>query len=325
MSGRVRIILNPAAGQGRGARRLKAVRAAFAVHGMDDLRLTEASGDEARLVMEALDDDVGTLVVVGGDGTWGRCAVALARTAGVTEAATGAARAGSTRMAFLAAGTGNDFAKNLRVPAGDPAALARLIAEGGASGRLVDLGRVNDQWFLNVAGFGFDVAVLRECLKPSWLRGPARYVAAALRELRAYQGVECRIGGATTIAADPATAGEPLVPAWKREMMVVFSNGEHFGGAFHIAPDARVDDGALDMIVVDCEPGWERVPLLAKALRGRHLADSRIRHARAARFTVAFREPPWFEADGELHRAAGAECEVAVVPGALRVVDVPAE
>ncbi|HVH39741.1 MAG TPA: diacylglycerol kinase family protein [Gemmatimonadaceae bacterium] len=255
--------------------------------------------DAARLVMEALDDDVGTLVVVGGDGTWGRCAVAL-----------GVAR-GASRMAFLAAGTGNDFAKNLRVPANDPAGLARLIAEGRAIERLVDLGRVDDQWFLNVAGFGFDVAVLRACQAPSWLRGPARYIVTALRELRSYEGIECRIGGASG--------------SWKRDLMLVFSNGEHFGGAFHIAPDARVDDGALDMIVVDCEPGWGRVPLLAKALRGRHLADPRVRHARAAHFTVAFREPPWFEADGELHRAAGTECEVAVVPGALRVVDAPAD
>lgn len=308
MSGRVRIILNPAAGQGRGARRLGAVRAAFAVHGMDDLRLTERPGDEARLVMEALDDDVGTLVVVGGDGTWGRCAVAL-----------GVAR-GAPRMAFLAAGTGNDFAKNLRVPANDPAGLARLIAEGRAIERLVDLGRVDDQWFLNVAGFGFDVAVLRACQEPSWLRGPARYIATALREVRSYEGIECR----TDVAAGAAADAIPTASStWKRELMLVFSNGEHFGGAFHIAPDARVDDGALDMIVVDCEPGWGRVPLLAKALRGRHLADPRVRHAREAHFTVAFREPPWFEADGELHRAAGTECEVAVVPGALRVVDAP--
>ena len=261
------------------------------------IAVTRAPGDESRLIDEALRDGVATLVVAGGDGTWSKCATALAR-AGA-----------EARMAFIAAGTGNDFAKNLGAIATDPAALATRLREGRFRERRVDLGRVDDQWFLNVAGFGFDVAVLRATVaRPGRiLRGPALYVATALRELRRSEGIECRL-----------TDGH-----WRRRLLLVFSNGAHFGGAFHVAPGARVDDGALDAIAVDDAPAvTSRAALLVKALLGRHLEDRRVSHARAGGFTVEFRDPPWFEVDGELRRAASPRCEVVSLPGVLRVVDV---
>ncbi len=252
-----------------------------------------------RLVHEALDDGVGTIVVVGGDGTWGKCAVALAR-------------AGSpARMAFVAAGTGNDFARNLSAPARDPAAMARLLCDDrtgrGGRERRVDLGRVDDHWFLNVAGFGFDVAVLRRAQRGRMLRGQAVYVAAAVRELFAYTAIEA--------------ACEPMSPGWSSRLLMVFSNGAHFGGAFRIAPDARVDDGALDAVLVDDAPHARRGPLLWSALRGTHLGRAGVQHARHSLFVLRFREPAWFEADGELHRTSADRCEVATIPAALRVVE----
>ena len=78
--------------------------AAFARFGFTDVRGTMHAGDEARLVEEALQDGIETIVVAGGDGTWSKCAVPLAR-------------AGSpARMAFVSAGTGNDFDRHPRLP-----------------------------------------------------------------------------------------------------------------------------------------------------------------------------------------------------------------
>lgn len=300
-AGRVRIIGNPASGRGRGARMISATRAAFAVHGITDVVMTECADDEGRLVEAAIADGVETLIVAGGDGTWSKCAVALAR-------------AGSpARMAFLSAGTGNDFAKNLRAPSRDAGALARLVASGDWMERRVDMGRVDDTWFLNVAGFGFDVAVLRsDAFKGSALRGPALYVATAVRELVRCEGIQSR---------------EHDAGPWGRHLLMVFSNGAHFGGAFRIAPDAWVDDGALDAILVGDEQAgmlrrtMRRAALLARALRGTHLTDARVTHSRGARFALEFREPPWFEVDGELRRAASTRCEIVSLPGVLRVLD----
>lgn len=275
------------------------LRAVFAEVGITDFRGTQAAGDEARLVQEAIADDVETIVVAGGDGTWGKCAVALGK-------------AGSpARMAFVAAGTGNDFAKNLRAPAANVRAMAALIASGGGE-RRIDLGRVDDAWFANVAGFGFDVACLHASKRIPLLRGPAVYVAAALSELFGYRGLDASLGG---------TGETP--ERWQRRLMVVFANGKEFGGTFRIAPDARVDDGKLNALVFNDFAKWRRVPLLVAALRGTHVRSPLVQHVTAGEFTLECAEAPWIELDGELHRAAAPRVTVACVPGALRVLDAP--
>jgi len=286
-------LYNPASGRGNGARAIVSIRAAFARCGFTDIHGTTHAGDESRLISTAIADGVETIVVVGGDGTWSNCAVPLAR-------------AGSpARIALLAAGTGNDFAKNLGLDPRDARALAERLADGGVRERRVDLGRVDDTWFLNVAGFGFDVAVLQASMRYRRLRGPAVYVASAVQEIFGYPGLPIAVEGG----------------AARRHLLAVFSNGEHFGGSFHIAPGARIDDGALDAILIADVPRLARLPLLGRALMGRHLASRHVTHERTARMRLTFSEAPWFEADGELRRAAGLTVEVASVPGALRVVD----
>lgn len=296
----IRVLWNPASGRGRGAQLYPRLRAAFEAHGISDFVQSQKPGDEARLVLEAVADGIQTLVVAGGDGTWGKSAVALAQ-------------AGSpARMAFVAAGTGNDFAKNLRAPATDIEAMAALVASGGIE-RRVDLGRVDGNWFANVAGFGFDVEVLMASQGARLLRGPAVYVAAALGQLFAFGGVPVRIGGVASLFA-------PRRP----RLMLVFANGKEFGGAFKIAPMAQVDDGKLDAVVFEDGIKLGRIALLARALRGTHLSHPKVFHKAGAEFTLEFDAPPSYELDGDLHLAPSRTVTVASVPGALRVLDAAA-
>lgn len=290
---RVRVLYNPASGRGRGARAIAGISAAFARCGFTDVRGTTHAGDEARLVREAIDDGVETIVVAGGDGTWSKCAIPLAR-AGAPA-----------RLALLAAGTGNDFAKNLGIDPRDPRGLAEHLADGEVLERRVDLGRVDDRWFLNVAGFGFDVAVLRASRESRMLRGAAVYLASALRELFRFPGLPIAVDGAPP----------------REHLLAVFSNGSHFGGMFHIAPGAQIDDGMIDAILVSDVPTLARLPLLVSAIRGAHVRGPHASQLRTSRITLQFTDAPWFEADGELCRAAGATVEIASVPSVLRVVD----
>ena len=295
----VRLIWNPASGRGRGAQLIGRIRSAFAARGITDIVQTQREGDEARLVREAIADGVQTIVVAGGDGTWGKSAVALAQ-------------AGSpARMAFVAAGTGNDFAKNLRAPATDIEAMAALVASGGVE-RRVDLGRVDDRWFANVAGFGFDVEVLMATKGSRLLRGPAVYVAAALGQLFSFGGIPVRITGVASLFAPR-----------RQRLMLVFANGKEFGGAFKIAPMAMVDDGKLDAVVFEDGIKIGRIALLARALRGHHLGHPKVFHKAGAEFTLEFDVPPAYELDGDLHLAPSRTVTVACVPGALRVLDAP--
>ena len=263
----------------------------FAAHGITDVRTTTAPDDEARQVRAAVDDGIETIAVLGGDGTWSKAAAELARLGA------------PARMAFLAAGTGNDFVKNLDEPSADAEAMARLVSGEGAERRL-DMAAVDDQWFLNVAGFAFDVAVLQRTERMPWLAGSALYAAAALRELFAYRGLDALVDGGPR----------------HRYLLLAFANGAHFGGAFHVAPGARVDDGMLDAIAVPDVGRAGRPGLLARAARGTHVRHPRVVSRRAPAFTLQFDEPPVYEADGELRRAASADVRVEVRPGALRVV-----
>ena len=299
---RVRILWNPASGRGRGARAFPRIQAAFAAYGLTDTRSTRSAGDEERLVHEALDDGITTLVVCGGDGTWSKCAVPLARAAS------------PARMAFVAAGTGNDFAKNLRAPALDPEAIARMVAEGGVE-RRVDMGRVDDHWFLNVAGFGFDVAVLLATKRIPLLRGSSVYLAAAVKELFGFDGVDVAVSGVPSLMPTQMT----------RRLMLVFSNGKEFGGAFKIAPGAKVDDGALDALIFGNAGAFARVPLLAGAIGGTHLTHPLVAHHAGGRFALKFRERSFLEADGELWQTATREAEVVCMPSVLRVLDTAAQ
>jgi diacylglycerol kinase (ATP) len=293
----VTLIANPASGRGRGARLIPRARAAFAAEGIRDVRLTERPGDETRLVRAALDDGAETLAVLGGDGTWSKCAAALA------------ASGSEARIAFLRGGTGNDFAKNFPAPSGDYRAMAKLCA-GAHELRLVDMGYVESDGqrdpFLNVAGFGFDVAVLEDTQRSGALSGKSVYVAAALRNLLRYDGMD---------HLAPA-----LGSSRRRSMMLVFSNGFNFGGAFRIAPGARVDDGLLDLVDVGDVRGLARLPLLLRAIRGTHLSHPRVECSRAEAFDLRFPAPPSYECDGELRRAQTADVRVACERGAIRVM-----
>jgi len=294
----VRICYNPAAGSGRGSRAIAGIRAAFARFGFSDLRATNHAGDEARLVTEAIADGIGTLVVVGGDGT-------ISNVAGPVAAA-----GAPLRLALIPAGTGNDFVKNLGLARVSPAERAQQVAErlarGAVSERRVDMGRIGGHWFLNVAGIGFDVAcnTLAERLRP--LPGAPRYIVAALAEAVRYRAIPLGLDG----------------EAWRPHLLAVFSNGSHFGGAFHVAPGARIDDGLLDAVAFTDVPRWRRLPLLLSALRGGHLGDPACTHRRASGFRVSCETAPWLEVDGELRQAPSAEVEVTSVPGALRLLAV---
>jgi diacylglycerol kinase (ATP) len=292
VSDAVAVVLNPAAGGGRGRRLLPRVRAAFP--GIP-VRLTAGPDDEHRLVRDALAAGASTIVAVGGDGTWSKVADAIAET-----------RA-DVRLAIVAAGTGNDFARTLGAPAHDIAAMARLVADPRAE-RRIDLLRIDRRrHVLNVAGVGFDAAVAERVARARLPRAAA-YVAGSLAELFRYPGFE---------VAEEGIAG-------RRLLMLALANGRNFGGTFVIAPAAELDDGLIDIVAIGDASPIERLRLFAAAFSGRHVSMPGVEVRRAAALTLRFPASPLLEVDGDLHRAVAPEVEVACLPGALRVVTPPA-
>src|SRR5262245_49155092 len=290
----VHVIVNPAAGRGRGAKLLPRIRAAFAAVGVTAVETTSSPGEERALARRAVESGCTTLVAAGGDGTWSNAANAILESGA------------DCRLALLAAGTGNDFAKTVGAPATDPETTARLAVEGHDV--RVDVGRVEDRHFLNIAGFGFDIAVLEDCATLRWPHPGTLYLVSALRQLVGFPGVEIGV-------ASPRARRAP-----ERHLMLIVANAKHFGGSFHIAPDAELADGRLDAISILDAPPVGRLGLFVAATRGTHTGHPRVVTEQAAGFTLTFPAPPAYETDGEYRRAASATLEVACVPGALRVV-----
>lgn len=287
------LIANPAAGRGRGARRLPAVRRALAAVGIHDIRITRSPGDERRLAAEAAAAGIETIVALGGDGTWGNVA------RGILESGIDA------RLVPIAAGTGNDFPHALGLPASDPAAMATIAA--GAHAVRVDLGRANDVPFLNVAGVGLEAAVLEATGRYRLLSGSLVYVAAALPLLRSFAPLRASVS---------MDGGPPRAGTW---LAIVASNGPRFGGGFRVAPGASVTDGRLDLVSVrDARPA-RRLQLFVRARLGSHVSQPEVALDRIARARLEFDSPPLVDADGELHRLDRPELDLSVLPDALRV------
>ena len=293
---KVCVIVNPASGRGSGARALPAIRAAFAAVGVSEVRLTSKKGDEEMEARRAIDDGFDTIVACGGDGTWGNVANGIL--------AAGAGR--EVRMSPLATGTGNDFAKTIGAPARDFPATARLAVTG--TDMPIDVGRVEGRHFLNVSGFGFDIAVLEDIERITWLTGDMLYLYSALRQLFSYGGVEVGI-------ATPKKRRES-----RRHLMLIVANARNFGGSFKIAPGASVTDGKLDAISIHDAAPLARMRLFAAATKGTHVMAREVLVEQSPSFTLEFPTPPAFETDGEYRRASGALVQIDCVPQALRVV-----
>ena len=286
------VVFNPRSGKGRGARLVRPVLDALGPgveHG-----LTAAPGDEARLTGEAIARGFRRIVAVGGDGTWSNVGDAIIRS-GVDAA-----------LGLVPAGTGCDLAKSLGVPAKDVAACARIARDGHTT--RIDAGRIEGRHFLNVVGFGFDIAVIEDSWTVKYLGGDLLYLYCALRQLHRFPGFPVAL----------STNGN--APDRRQMLMLVIANARVFGGGFKIAPDADLADGRLDAVAFANMPLSRRLPLMGRLLRGTHRSAAEVTTARAPRFDLAFDAPPAYETDGEWRRAASATLTVEAVPGALRVL-----
>jgi diacylglycerol kinase (ATP) len=292
------VIANPAAGGGRGAKVIAAVERISARLPRVVVRVTRGPGDEAKLAQRAVAHGAGTIVAVGGDGTWSKVAGALLESERRPP------------LALIAAGTGNDFAKSVGAPALDVARTFELIEAGET--RRVDAGTVEGRFFLVCCGFGFDTAVLQRMQSVHGLRGSTRYVYAALRELRSFPGFDVSFEGE---AADSMAAR-----GTRTLLMLVIANAQHYGGAFRIAPNADLADGLLDAVAVAPLGTFARAGLLLSAMKGAHVLSPSVRQYPAPLFDLRFPAPPLYNLDGDLYQARSRTLRVECLPGALEVV-----
>jgi diacylglycerol kinase (ATP) len=292
----VYVVFNPQSGKGRGAGLVAPFLAALREAGVARVEhaLTARAGDEQSLTEAALGQGFRRVVAVGGDGTWSNVGNAILRSGHPAQ------------LGLVPGGTGCDLAKSLGIPPHDLAACARIVATGRA--RTIDVGRIEDRYFLNVAGFGFDIAVIEHTWRVRWLGGHLLYLYCALSQLFAFPGFPVHV---------QANGGPPV----RHDLlMLVIANARVFGGGFQIAPEADLGDGRLDAVSFGNMGSAGRVNALVRLMRGTHNDLPEVDTARAPSFRLTFEAAPAYETDGEWNRARSPELEVTVVPAALRVL-----
>ncbi|HEY7499183.1 MAG TPA: diacylglycerol kinase family protein [Vicinamibacterales bacterium] len=293
---RIVAIVNPMSGAGMdpaiASARVAMIRDELSRRRLDgSVHLTEHAGHAREMAAQAASDRANLVIVWGGDGTVNEVGAGLAGSA--------------TPLGLVPAGSGNGLAAALGVSRDPRDALATAF-----DGRTmaVDMGKLNDRPFFNVAGIGIDAHIAHLFNQRSrGRRGPLPYVIIGVREGCRYTGAEY------TVTLD----GEPR-PTSVKALLIAFANGREYGMGMRIAPQARLDDGLLEACIV------EDRSVVSRFLHARHLALGSIervprmilRSVRSA--TVESNRPIEYHVDGETGTTDG-RLNVSIEPGALKV------
>lgn len=315
--GPLRLIANMGAGRGAVGTALTTLTEHLAAQGMAfDVVQTTAAGHATQAARDALADGVRYLAAVGGDGTVHEVANGLLNAREERDRGQAGTRPqdrgiGGPALAVVPIGTGNDFAK-LVGPLGDLEASLDIVA-GGTLRRLDACRAVwsgSTHWFVNAAGTGIDVEVVRQLLRKRMGPGVLTYVAALLRALVRYRAIPLRVRLDDRVAELEA-------------MIVAAGNGRSVGGGFWLCPNAEPDDGRFDICIVRRTSYIESLRVLPMILRGTHAKHPKVEMHRANRVEIEALgpDPLFFQLDGELHEPPDARTLIfEMVPGALPVL-----
>jgi YegS/Rv2252/BmrU family lipid kinase len=268
-----------------------------------ELQVTRAPGHAVELTRAAALGGADVVVAAGGDGTVHEVANGLLR-------AREADASSRTALGLLPVGTGNDFVKVVRGTASRPQAWETLMT---GEVRSFDAGYAEwpggSEYFVNAAGTGIDVEVVRKLGTNRGRGGALPYIVALLRALGSYRPLPIRM------VADATSSDH-------RIMTVAIANGRCIGGAFRICPEARPDDGLFDVCAVDDMALLRSLGTAAAILRGRHAHRRGVRMGRAQRVDLRVQADArlFFQLDGELRESAAGTLTLTIRPGALPVV-----
>ncbi|HEX8140120.1 MAG TPA: diacylglycerol kinase family protein [Pyrinomonadaceae bacterium] len=310
------VIVNPASARGATGRQWPSIASDLRTHfGPFNCAFTERAGDGRRLASEAAAQGRRLIVACGGDGT-------------INEVANGILEAGGeSELGLLPSGTGGDFRRTLRIPA-RAAEAARSLREGRT--RQMDAGRVTyinhageseTRYFLGVASFGMSPEVIERVKKSD---------AGWLSSVRA--GRQGSLGGRVSFAlatlqttlTSPRTSVTVQLDAEAERRLTLtnlcVANARYFGGGMKVAPQAILDDGRFDVIIIGDLGALKILGHAPQLYLGTHLRLDQVHHRRAARVEARpadKKREVAIEVDGELVGRLPATFEI--LPGALRV------
>ena len=276
------LISNPVAGKNKAAKNLAKAEEILTARGIPfQTHLSHGERDATEIAGRLTQEGETDIIVIGGDGT-------------LHEVLNGIQDLSSCRLGLIPSGTGNDFADKAAIPCQVEEALA-VILDGEA--KETDCLNVGGVRCMNVAGLGIDVDVLERCQRGR-LKGKIKYLWSLIRSLFAFKGYELEF-----VSGEKRGKHTALIAA--------ACNGSKFGGGIHICPEADIEDGKLNaMIVEDPHSKWKIIKAFFKLMKGKVLQLPYATHFLCEELTVIPAKPCTVQLDGELYKDLAFEVKI---------------
>jgi diacylglycerol kinase (ATP) len=285
-----KFIVNPMAANGRFATLGKTIHQRCIDEGIDfDIEYTKKQNDAIEIGRKST-NQFENIVAVGGDGT-------------INEVVNGIVGSKS-RLGVIPAGSGNDFINSLSIPNSFVPAFQSLIQSKTCQ---IDVGKVNDLYFVNGLGIGFDAWVVKSLLSMKKYFGKATYLYGVFLSIYNYVPVNIHLTYNNISCID-------------KYFMINVGNGFSMGGGFKLTPNAIPYDGLLDLNIVKNLTKIEILKNLIKVRSGKHVDMPQVSMARTEHLKVESKENFAAHIDGELISADLNSLDISILPKALDVI-----
>lgn len=282
------LVINPTSGRRHGEAIGRDAAALLRQAGHETQPIQSDNAADARDELKlAIDAGLDSVVVIGGDGALHSVLDHIADS--------------DLSFGLIPAGTGNDTARALGIPLNDARAAVDIIIAGTT--RYIDLARAGETFVATVVASGFDSKVNERANEMTWPRGNMRYNIAILAELRVFKPLPF------TIELD----GQKLE---RQAMLVAVGNGPSFGGGLRICEGAKLDDGMLDVVIINPVSKIGLLKVFPKLYKGTHITHFAYEHHLVKKVTLS---SPGVVAYGDGERLGSLPITVSVCPAALRV------
>ena len=285
-------IVNEHAGKGKTKRRWSKIQRYLQNAGIEhEVCFTSRPQDATEIAKQSSSGNYSHVIAVGGDGT-------------IHEVVNGLAGQ-PTVFGMIPTGTGNDLARMFDLP-NDPVRAVERVLHG--TQRTIDLLDLNGTYVSNIVGLGFDAAVAKDTNTANWKKraGALGYVLSVVKMMFAFQPfrLQVELDGKTMV----------FEGCW----LVAIGNSKYYGGGMQICPDAKMDDGLLDVCIVNNLTRLQLLRFFPTVFSGKHIRLPQVTYMQGKSVRVQTDRPIPMHGNGEI--LGTTPCEINIRPAALQVI-----